>query len=25
MGDQKRSNPFLRVTTLEQFLGFVGA
>jgi len=25
MGDQKRSNPFLRVTTLEQFLAFVGA
>lgn len=24
MGDQKRRNPFLRVTTLEQFLGFVG-
>lgn len=25
MGEQKRRNPFLRVTTLEQFLGFVGA
>lgn len=24
MGEQKRRNPFLRVTTLEQFLGFVG-
>lgn len=24
MGEQKRSNPFLRVATLEQFLGFVG-
>ena len=24
MGEQKRSNPFLRVTTLDQFLGFVG-
>jgi len=25
MGEQKRRNPFLRVATLEQFLGFVGA
>ncbi len=25
MGDQKRSNPFLRVASLEQFLMFVGA
>lgn len=25
MGEQKLRNPFLRVTTLEQFLGFVGA
>jgi len=25
MGEQKRRNPFLRVGTLEQFLGFVGA
>lgn len=25
LGEQKRRNPFLRVTTLEQFLGFVGA
>jgi len=24
MGEQKRRNPFLRVATLEQFLGFVG-
>ncbi len=24
MGEQKRRNPFLRVSTLEQFLGFVG-
>jgi len=24
MGEQKRSNPFLRVATLEQFLSFVG-
>lgn len=24
LGEQKRRNPFLRVTTLEQFLGFVG-
>lgn len=24
MGEQKRRNPYLRVTTLEQFLGFVG-
>jgi len=24
MGEQKRTNPFLRVATLEQFLGFVG-
>ncbi len=24
MGEQKRSNPFLRVTTLEQFLTFMG-
>jgi glyoxylase-like metal-dependent hydrolase (beta-lactamase superfamily II) len=25
MGEQKRSNPFLRVTSLEQFLTFMGA
>ena len=25
MGDQKRNNPFLRVTSLEQFLMFMGA
>ncbi len=25
MGEQKRRNPFLRVASLEQFLGFVGA
>ena len=25
MGSQKRMNPFLRVTSLEQFLTFVGA
>jgi glyoxylase-like metal-dependent hydrolase (beta-lactamase superfamily II) len=25
MGEQKRSNPFLRVTSLEMFLGFMGA
>ena len=25
IGEQKRTNPFLRVTTLEQFLGFMGA
>ena len=25
MGEQKQTNPFLRVTTLEQFLGFMGA
>lgn len=25
MAEQKRRNPFLRVTTLDQFLGFVGA
>ena len=24
MGEQKQTNPFLRVTTLEQFLGFMG-
>ncbi len=24
MGREKRSNPFLRVATLEQFLSFVG-
>jgi hydroxyacylglutathione hydrolase len=24
MGEQKRTNPYLRATTLEQFLGFVG-
>lgn len=24
IGEQKQSNPFLRVTTLEQFLGFMG-
>ena len=24
LGDEKRSNPYLRVTTLEQFLGFMG-
>jgi len=25
LGEQKRRNPYLRVSTLEQFLGFVGA
>jgi glyoxylase-like metal-dependent hydrolase (beta-lactamase superfamily II) len=25
MGEQKQSNPFLQVTSLEQFLGFMGA
>ena len=25
MGEQKSTHPFLRVTTLEQFLGFMGA
>ena len=25
LGDEKRRNPFLRVTSLEQFLMFMGA
>ena len=25
LGDEKRSNPFLRVANLDQFLGFMGA
>ena len=24
VGEQKRTNPYLRVTSLEQFLGFLG-